>query len=425
MLPLGLLLLLPAGSGQNAAPQDGCVVCHGEAGQHLLRSVHTQAGVTCVDCHGGASGPLDPGDPHGPDLRPLTDPRAAVESCGSCHADIERMRPYGRRTDQLALYRTSRHGIRLAEGNTDVATCVSCHGAHEVLTATDPRSPVFRLNQVATCGGCHADQELMARYDLPGSAPAEYRGSAHGRALLELGRSSSPTCSSCHGSHGALPPRVQALGQVCGACHGVVREHFEAGPHMAAVRAGQMTECISCHGHHGVQVPSPELLTGAGEGHCGSCHTAADDPALAVARDLRAGLADIDTMLDDTARELEQAAARGLFIDREAGYLEEARGLRIQAGALVHAVSPDALRGLQDRCRGTIRQTAESLRKQERGLRDRRVFVTVFLLVVLLLAAVLMVYRREIGGGWGTRPPDAPGSGARPRAPAAEAGPDA
>jgi hypothetical protein len=39
----------------------------------------------------------------------------------------------------------------------EVAHCWDCHGPHEVLPASDPRSPVNRANLIKTCGQCHKD----------------------------------------------------------------------------------------------------------------------------------------------------------------------------------------------------------------------------------------------------------------------------
>jgi hypothetical protein len=36
-----------------------------------------------------------------------------------------------------------------------MATCASCHGAHDVLPASNPASLVSAQNRVATCAKCH------------------------------------------------------------------------------------------------------------------------------------------------------------------------------------------------------------------------------------------------------------------------------
>lgn len=392
---------LPPGTG----PVD-CVVCHGEQGKLMERSVHSRAGIACTDCHGGASEDASYDDPHGDDLVSLTDPAQAVATCGGCHSDLDEMRLYGLRTDQLALYWTSGHGQKLASGDgEDVATCVTCHNAHEVFHSADPRAPVHRRNQVETCSRCHGDAAIMEPYDLSAEGPEIYRDSVHGRALIE-GSVSSPACADCHGSHGALPPGVHETGQVCGACHSVVRDYFERGAHMAPAAAGTMQECVSCHSSHDVGSAGPEMFVGTGAGHCASCHDGADEidgSAVALGRELHDGLMRLDRMITETENEVREAAARGLFIESEDGYLDDARGLRARARALTHELSVEALQDLENRCAGMIGQVREGMAVKYRSLRDRKIFTAIFLLVVAMLAGVLMVFRREIAGRWEKR----------------------
>jgi len=383
--------------------EESCVECHGAEGQMLARSRHSRAGVGCTACHGGVAGTLDKDEAHGEALRSLRDPLESVESCGGCHADTGTMRRFGLRTDQLALYWTSRHGERLrAEGDLNVATCVSCHGSHGILGPNDPRSPVHPFNTPTTCGRCHSDPELMESYGLKADEGELYRRSVHGRALIEEGHLSSPGCANCHGSHGATPPRVEEVGGVCGQCHSVVQDYFEEGAHMRAAEKGLMEECVSCHGNHLVTAPSVAMFLGDEPGHCGSCHRDEDDPGLQVARSFHERLGKFDDRIRETEEALVRAAASGLFIDREHGYLEEAQGLRVRARTLTHALSEDALVDLLNRGRAMIQETVESLEVKNRALRDRKIFTSIFLAVVLVLAAVLLTYRHEISGGRGT-----------------------
>lgn len=392
---------------QAAAEQ--CAVCHGELAQELARSVHGPASIGCTTCHGGEPGTVDMTEAHGLLLDPLTDPRDSVEACGQCHADPARMKASGLRTDALSLYRTSHHGVGLAQGGTDVATCVSCHGAHEVLSASDPRASTHRANQAETCGLCHADPERMAPHELSPDVVAEYAASVHGRAIAGEGRLSAPACADCHGAHGAAPPTVEQVGQVCGECHTQARRWFEQGPHGAAARAGKLEECLSCHGHHTVVSPSPEMLLGDAAGHCGSCHQ--DASALDAAAAIHADLSRLDERIAETERTLARAGAEGLFLESERGYLDEARSLRRRAGPLTHSLSSELLDDLMNRGDAMIAQTLESLEVKHRALRDRRIFTAVYFVVIAALVLVLLLYRREMYGGlWGARD-----DGGRPR----------
>lgn len=397
---LFLCSLAPA----SAAYQESCGTCHGAEKLMFGRSIHATGQIECVDCHGGVAGTVEKEAAHGSDFRPLADPKAAVESCGACHSDFQRMRSFGLATNQLALYWTSPHGKLLAEGDANVATCVTCHGVHEVFRANDPRSPVSKRAQLETCSTCHADAELMERYDLSSDVVAEYRESFHGRALMEGRHLSSPACTDCHGSHGATPPRVVEVGQVCGNCHSIVQQYFRESSHFQAVVEGSMTECVSCHGSHAVADASAGMLVGPGVGHCSTCHLVPGEPALSVAEELYEHLDGLDDRIVATREDLREAALRGLFIEREHGYLEDAVALRARGGPMLHTLSTGLLSEMANRGNAMLDQTYESIDLKERKHRDRKIFTAIFFAVILLLAGVLQTYRRAAFGSW--RRPD-------------------
>jgi hypothetical protein len=388
------------------APGSSCTVCHGKQGRELAESVHPQAGVTCVSCHGGVEGVVrDVAAAHGSDLKKLADPRAAVQSCGVCHADVERMRLYGLRTDQLSLYGTSHHGKRLeADGSTEVATCSSCHGSHGVLAVADSRSPVHKFNQPETCGRCHADAALMARHGARSDVVELYRRSVHGRAL-EQGHPSAPACTDCHGSHGAMPPRVGDVEQVCGHCHSVVQEYFQQSPHARGATTDSAVHCTSCHSNHDIQAPSPELFVGDSAGHCGACHTDAADPALAVAAKLHDDVRQLDQTIQRGYDAIAEAGSRGLFLGVERGYLDEARGLLVRARTMTHTLTPVAMTDILMRGQAMVDQTSEGLTTKQRVFRDRKIYTAIYFGVSVVFAILLLMYGRLIRGrsGGGAR----------------------
>ena len=56
-----------------------------------------------------------------------------------------------RETTYLASY----HGLAARGGSQVVANCASCHGVHNILPSSDPRSTINHANLARTCGQCH------------------------------------------------------------------------------------------------------------------------------------------------------------------------------------------------------------------------------------------------------------------------------
>jgi hypothetical protein len=150
-----------AGSPHLRAKEPGtCGQCHVEGLAQYARSIHGREALkgntdvpVCVDCHGehtvAAAG--SPGSP--------TAKGRVPDTCSTCHARPEIMRKYGVPEDRIATFIESYHGIALGMGGTAEASCVDCHGAHEILPAADPASKVYPANLPKTCGqtSCHAE----------------------------------------------------------------------------------------------------------------------------------------------------------------------------------------------------------------------------------------------------------------------------
>jgi cytochrome b subunit of formate dehydrogenase len=59
-------------------------------------------------------------------------------------------------TDRLISYDASFHGLAAKSGNQTVANCASCHGVHNILPSSNPKSTTHPKNLAETCGKCHA-----------------------------------------------------------------------------------------------------------------------------------------------------------------------------------------------------------------------------------------------------------------------------
>ncbi len=174
--------------GLSVAPV--CTDCHGElgTGAHQIQAVADSACPmnrqhvveTCGRCHAGIMAQYDRGihghmfregnadvptcvDCHGEHaVAPVTSPASGVsprhvtQTCTSCHDREDLNDRYGLATGRGTTFRQSFHGVALESGQFTVAHCESCHGAHEILPSSDPRSTIHPDNLAATCGHCHS-----------------------------------------------------------------------------------------------------------------------------------------------------------------------------------------------------------------------------------------------------------------------------
>lgn len=337
-----LLLGVLSGLAPVARGQSSCVDCHTAQAALERERPHLQAGVDCVICHGGDASRASASDAKAPGTgyRGVLERGTWPNLCGDCHADVRRMNPFGIPTDQLAQYRTSRHGEAFFEdGDLSVATCVDCHGSHGIVGARSPESPVYPANIPATCSKCHSDAAVIDEYGFDGDEESSYMASVHAKLLFEDRDLAAPQCATCHGNHGAVPPGFTEVGSVCGQCHVRQNELFEQSPHAPLVEDGSFGACASCHSHHRVLPAGEQIL----DRMCSLCH-AAGDPGLEIRDRL---LAELRTARRDVSRGEEQLGAalrRGLAEEVDQLLLEDARTALVGMQALQHSLDPDMLR---------------------------------------------------------------------------------
>ncbi|HSB15184.1 MAG TPA: cytochrome b/b6 domain-containing protein [Bryobacteraceae bacterium] len=140
---------------RTAAP-DTCGMCHSEIAERFKGSVHGKAlaakntaAPICTDCHGEHS-IIAPGRSESP-----VSAGRIRETCGRCHGDLRLSRRFGLPADRVLSFDASFHGLAGKAGSQSVANCASCHGYHDILPSSDPKSMVSAKNLPSTCGKCH------------------------------------------------------------------------------------------------------------------------------------------------------------------------------------------------------------------------------------------------------------------------------
>ncbi len=119
-----------------------CGNCHHGIQEQFEQSIHSRKVSktdkelpVCMDCHTAHT------------IRRADQDQFKLEimgRCGRCHQEI------------ATTYFDTYHGKVSRLGYTKTAKCYDCHGAHDILKVSDPRSHLSRENVVKTCQRCHS-----------------------------------------------------------------------------------------------------------------------------------------------------------------------------------------------------------------------------------------------------------------------------
>jgi cytochrome b subunit of formate dehydrogenase/nitrate/TMAO reductase-like tetraheme cytochrome c subunit len=255
-LPLVILLSLAIPAQAQHKPKDEeCLACHSDTTlttdvngrtvslyvdpARMKQSIHGGM-FACVDCHKDIKS-----SPH--------ETTPAKITCAQCHSEAQ------------AAYQHSFHATAKKPDGGVPATCVDCHGgAHTILPASDPKSPIYHSNIPATCGTCHAQKFLMESTGNSAQPFVSYQESVHGRAVKN-GSQNAAVCTDCHGAHDILPANDARslinkfnVPGTCGRCHSQVQSVFMQSIHGQALARGNglAPVCTDCHGLHTIKAPS-------------------------------------------------------------------------------------------------------------------------------------------------------------------------
>jgi hypothetical protein len=367
-----------------------CGVCHPRERVQFETSQHAHEDVRCVSCHGGNDRELTVPTAHAAGFRGRPARADIPRLCASCHADQGKMRSYNLPVDQYALYQTSGHGRRLAAGDTRVAVCSDCHGAHDILPPSDSRSRVNKLNIPRTCGECHGDAKTAAGSRTKTNIFHDYLTSVHGIELVEHGNPRAPTCVNCHGAHGAAPPALGDVGKACGQCHSEERRYFEAGPHRAALDRAGLPECVSCHSNHAIAAAQPRRLASM----CTSCH-AAGSPQEARGKRMWTEVETATTEIEQAAALTAQAEQVPLNIEDYRARIEEARTYLREALPAAHSAQEEIVAGFTSRARSVGQEVETEIYAKLGHTRTRKLLLIVFWFYLIITIFVLRQFRRS------------------------------
>ena len=219
-----------------------------------------------------------------------------TNTCFSCHSDITSKHPDDNvaaqppncarcHDKQSRSYGASVHGLALARGQKDAATCSDCHDGHNIVPPSSAASPLHFSRLAETCGTCHEQ------------ASRDVSESVHGKAVA-AGHRDAPTCTDCHSEHKIVGLKssssLKISADVCSNCHASermntkynlpadrVKTFFESYHGLAAQYGSTLAaNCASCHGVHKI-LPSTDPRSTIYSTNlavtCGKCHPGATD----------------------------------------------------------------------------------------------------------------------------------------------------
>ena len=313
-------------------------------GERLATSRDDRVAI-CIDCH-GSHDVKKVADSTSP-VYPVNVPRL----CASCHADADRMKPYGIPTDQFDVYQGSVHGVALLT-NLDVRapSCASCHGSHD---ARPPRD----TEVVDVCGKCHTATQAL------------YEESRH----AELGPAS-PKCWTCHGTHDVTQPGVRLF------------FHEADAPY----------QCTTCHSASDPSVLRIELdrFENEADRRCDTCHHARSTIYSQV-EGIAGALSGAQSAYDTAAARITEAARLGMIVTDADVALSEAKTSLIQAQAAVHTTKLTVISGLATEAESKAVGASDMAgAKIDESVFRRGAMVVVVVLILVNVAALYVVKRR-------------------------------
>ncbi len=157
----GVHQILPANDPKSpiskVAVASTCGKCHTDVANTFTASIHGQAiargnmlAPTCTDCHG-----IHSIKRHNDPNSPVAEQNVSRDICARCHEGVRLSQEFGVPGNRVTSYFDSYHGLAAQGGSVVAANCSSCHGVHNILPSSDPRSTINRANLDATCGQCH------------------------------------------------------------------------------------------------------------------------------------------------------------------------------------------------------------------------------------------------------------------------------
>jgi hypothetical protein len=235
----------------------------------------------------------------------------------------------------------------------------------------------------------------MGDYKIPTDQLEKYKTSVHWRAMFEKGDLSAPTCNDCHGNHGAAPPGIPWVGNVCGQCHAVQADLFKQSVHAPVFAQMGNPGCATCHGNHDVSEARDTLLGLGEKAACAACHTA-EDAGGKSATEMRAAIGGLSGEWEKARALLLRAEHAGMEVSQPQFDLNSAKDALVKARAAVHSFRTEAVK---KEVEPGLAIAAKAYARGVRALEElafRRKGLAVSVIVILALIAGILLKIRAV-----------------------------
>ncbi|MDH4066200.1 MAG: hypothetical protein OEW19_17500, partial [Acidobacteriota bacterium] len=210
-------------------------------------------------------------------------------------------------------------------------------------------------------------------------------------AMAKQNDLSAPTCNDCHGNHGAAPPGVGAVANVCGTCHTVFATKFALSTHSQIFDRG----CVECHNNHEIVQPTDAML-GTGEGAlCANCHSEGDN-GYKAATSMRSGIETLKAAISHSEEQVAAAENAGIEMGDQVLELREANNHLTLARTEMHAFDPATVQTVLDEGLGLTTKVDASAAAAQEEISFRKTGLAISLGAILLVVVALQLKIRTL-----------------------------
>jgi hypothetical protein len=236
----------------------------------------------------------------------------------------------------------------------------------------------------------------MAPYKIPTDQVEKYKTSVHWKMMTVKGDLSAPTCHDCHGNHGAAPPGVSSVVNVCGQCHVVNAELLGKSPHGKIFVQMGIPGCAGCHSNHAIHETSDAMLGTSDKSACATCHTPTSSGAV-LAASMLASIERLRNGYEKAQTLLGNAEHAGMEVSQPLFELNDAKTALIKARAAIHSfdqatlnkeVEPGLKVAEKSQARGV--KALEELQFRRKGLA-----VSALIIFALVIGLILKIRQME------------------------------